>query len=165
MHYILTDFPEKESDQYREDLLNAWLSLSAAVRNERLVETMTFREVFICNILFQEQFKENSPVTATDIANKTGMLKSQINKILVSMEENGLILRKHSEKDKRQIHILLTEEGISRYQYEHKRILRILTYVIDSMGTDTIARFIGELNQAADLMKNLSDPNQANSLC
>ncbi|HKM34563.1 MAG TPA: MarR family transcriptional regulator [Lachnospiraceae bacterium] len=153
----------KEPVNLSEELLNAWLSLSAVVRNERLVQTMTFREIFICNILHQEKSTGKKAVTATDIVSRTGMLKSQANKVLCSLEERKLICRTRCDTDKRQIHIQLTEVGRKMYLTEHQRILQLLSQLVHKMGTDTIDHFIKELNQAACVMKELTDKGNTKS--
>lgn len=146
-----------ESVILSEALLNAWLTLSAAVRNERLVHAMTFREIFVCNILFHGETEGNTAITATDIVMKTGMLKSQANKVLSSLEDRMLICRTRSRFDKRKVHIQLTETGKSIYLNEHQRILQLLSQLVSKMGTDDITHLIRDLNRAAGIMKELID--------
>lgn len=147
----------KEPANLSEELLSAWLTLSAAVRNERLVQTMTFREIFICNILYQEESFGNKSVTATDIVSRTGMLKSQANKVLGSLEDRKLICRTRCDTDKRKVHIQITEAGSHIYLTEHQRILKLLSQLVHKMGTDTIAHFISEMNEVACIMKELTE--------
>ena len=78
-----------------EKLLDAWLSLSSTVWNRRVVSAMTFNEIFVCNLL-RHQMEENpgARLTATDLCDKMRLFKSQMNKVLNSMEEKGYIKRK-----------------------------------------------------------------------
>lgn len=149
----------KDINDLSEELLNAWLCLSAVVRNERLVQTMTFREIFICNILYQQGTVGGKTVTATDIVLRTGMLKSQANKVLCALEQRNFILRTRCHTDKRHIHIQLTDMGIKAYLTEHQQILDLLAQLVLKMGTDTTTDFIGHLNTAACVMKDLTGYN------
>lgn len=139
-----------------EDLLTSWLCLTASVRNERLVRSMTFREVFICNILFHAETDQLEEITATTIVQRTGILKSQVNKILEDMEREGLIMRVRSPKDKRFVFLHLTDLGKEKYQEEHKHILRIMEHLLAELGDDEAKALIPELNHAAAIMKKLS---------
>lgn len=122
---------KKPKKQISEDLLASWLAATAIIRNERIVEAMTFREICVCNILYNNRDTE---ITATDVINETGMLKSQVNKVLTDMEDKNLISRVRSNDDKRRILLSFTPEGYESYENEHEKILKILTSVVDTVG-------------------------------
>lgn len=139
-----------------ENLLTAWLRMSAGVRNERLVHSMTFNEVFVCNILYDRTVQGNEIVTATDICERTGMLKSQANKVLVAMESSGLIVRERSNEDKRKVVLQLTEKGIEKYLDEHARVLKILEMLVVKMGSTKVSLVGALLTEVADTINIIS---------
>ena len=96
-----------------ERLLSAWLTLSSTLWNERIVTGMTFNEAFVCNLLSRQDAAQ--PLTASDLCQRTKLLKSQMNKVLSEMERKGYIQRIRSEKDKRQVLLHLTEAGQAAY--------------------------------------------------
>ena len=101
-----------------ERLLSAWLTLSSTLWNERVVSGMTFNEAFVCNLLsHQAQEAPDQPLTATDLCERTRLLKSQMNKVLSEMEKKGYIQRLRSTRDRRQIFLRLTEAGHVYYDY------------------------------------------------
>ncbi len=57
-----------------EDLLAAWLGLSASVRNDRVVDAMSYNETHICNLLYRAMLNGAEPLTATVLCKKTGLL-------------------------------------------------------------------------------------------
>ncbi len=61
--------------------------------------------------------KEGTP--STKLGPMMGMEPTSLSRTLKSMEDEGFILRKESEKDKRQVLIFLTEKGL-----EKRRIIR-----------------------------------------
>ena len=140
-----------------EDLLSSWLALSASVRNERLVRSLTFQEVFICNILSHAQTDGTEEITASVIVERTGILKSQVNKILDTMERKQLIERLRSPHDKRYVLIRLTVSGQTQYQKEHKHILGIMEQLILQLGSDETKRLIPELSHIAAIMKEMKE--------
>ncbi len=98
-----------------EQLLESWLDISAIIRNDRIVNGLTFNETFICNILLRQKKKDDKIyLTAMDLCASTGILKSQMNRCLTSLEEKGLIERIRSEEDKRKVYIKFREENRDR---------------------------------------------------
>ncbi len=119
--------------EINEEILEAWLQLTIAIDNEKIVSEMPLNEILIYRYLYCNQDKD---VTATDLCNAIGMLKSQMNRTLTSMEEKELIYRLRSSQDKRQVFVLLNMEHTSLYEKEHARILRIVDRLIERVGMD-----------------------------
>lgn len=136
-----------------ENLLDAWLKMSICIRGNRIVKSMSFNEILICNILYKHQDAET--ITATDLCNRTRLLKSQINKILSEMENRNLIERVRSNKDKRKIFIKLKSEGALAYRKEHEGILNILSAVFEEMGNEKVESLTENLNEALSIVDRL----------
>ena len=133
-----------------EKLLDAWLKLSSTVWNSRVVSTMTFNETYVCNLLHHQM--ENNPetrLTATDLCEKMGLFKSQMNKVLKSMEESGYIKKVRSEKDKRFVYIEITEKGLAQYKTEHEEVMKIMDRLVDKIGyerTEATAKSVNDIS-------------------
>ena len=139
-----------------EQLLEAWLDISAIIRNDRIVNGLTFNETFICNILLRQKKKDDKTyLTAVDLCASTGILKSQMNRCLTSLEEKGLIERIRSEEDKRKIYIKFREENSRLYEEEHQHSLKIPDKLIQRMGKEKIEQTIGLLNEIIDTIKKI----------
>ncbi len=139
-----------KNDDLNEQMLNAWLRLSTDVSNDRLVKNMPFNEALICNILNQES---SGNITATDLCEKTKMLKSQMNRTLKSMEEKGLIVRERSMRDQRQVYISLSPEHRSLFEEEHEKNLQIVGVILDRYGRDKARALIDELTAITDIIE------------
>ncbi len=139
-----------KNDDLNEQMLNAWLRLSTDVSNDRLVKNMPFNEALICNILNQES---SGNITATDLCEKTKMLKSQMNRTLKSMEEKGLIVRERSMRDQRQVYISLSPEHRSLFEEEHEKNLQIVGVILDRYGRDNARALIDELTAITDIIE------------
>ncbi len=120
-----------------EKLLGAWLKLSAAIRNERIVTGMTFNEAYICNLLLKRKAEESSPpLTATELCNETGLLKSHMNKTLIAMEKKGYITRARSNDDKRAVYINIPDNGALAYTKSHEITLNIMRDLVEKLGEE-----------------------------
>lgn len=139
-----------------ETLLSAWLRVSTSIINTRVVSELPYNEALVCNVLYENSCKENSqPLTATDLCNKTNMLKSQMNRTLNLLESKGIISRHRSETDKRQVFIMFDMETAGPYQTQHERILQLLDEIVSRLGEDKTNEVIETLNDVADIANDI----------
>ena len=103
---------------------------------------LSYNEQTICSILIHSEKK----CTATDLIQKTGLLKSQMNKIISQLEEKNVVQRNRNLEDKRKITIFITDYGKELYQKEHQSVLEIGKLVTNSLGEE-------KTRQLVDLMK------------
>lgn len=133
-----------EDQLYAGDkLLDAWLNLTSTLWNTRLVVSMPYNEAHVLGLLLRHC---GEPMTATDLIHRTHLLKSQMNKLLTSLEGKGFITRIRATEDKRRIEIRITPEGIVAYREEHKRVDAILLQLTDRIGTQRALQLADDLN-------------------
>ena len=133
-----------EDQLYAGDkLLDAWLNLTSTLWNTRLVVSMPYNEAHVLGLLLRHC---GEPMTATDLIHRTHLLKSQMNKLLTSLEGKGFITRIRATEDKRRIEIRITPEGIVAYREEHKRVDAILLRLTDRIGTQRALQLADDLN-------------------
>lgn len=120
-----------------EDLLRAWLELTATIWSRDLVSGLTFNEAVVCNLIsFQMHQAPEAPVTATYLCEKTNMRKSQMNQVLTSLEARGYLCRSRSESDRRRVALVLTAEGQKAYDASHKKAGGLLQAVVERLGPE-----------------------------
>jgi len=136
-----------------DKLLDAWLSLTSTLWNTRVVQSMTFNEAHVMGILLRSS-NADTPLTATDLIRKTNLLKSQMNKILSTLESKGYITRLRAKSDRRMAYILLTPQGRSAYLAEHAGVEDILHKLTDKLGE---ARALSIAADLADVVTALDD--------
>ena len=138
--------------QLNEVLLGAWLKISTAINNSRLVSEMSYNESLICNILYRNATEHSDRfLTATDLCAETKILKSQMNRILTQLEEKNLITRERSSQDKRKIYVRLTSEQSNAYLRQHAQILKLLDDIIEKLGDEKTLEIIKALNGVSDV--------------
>ena len=129
-----------------DKLLDAWLSLTSTMWNTRIVSSMTYNECHILGILVRRK-EDPVPQTATDLIARTHLLKSQMNKVLTTLEGKGFITRERAQSDRRLVYIHITQEGEAAYLKEHEHIDAFLGRVIEQIGEDKALSLSRELNQ------------------
>lgn len=141
-------------DALNERLLTAWLQLSVNLTNERVVSAMPFKEALVCNLLSKAGGRQ---VTATELCEETKMLKSQMNRVLTSLEEKGLICRERSVTDKRQVYVTLAREPerTALFREEHARNLRVVDEVIARFGAERTEQLVGELTEISEIVEEI----------
>jgi DNA-binding MarR family transcriptional regulator len=81
-----------------------------------------------------------------------GMEATSLSRILKTMEEKGLILRKKNPKDGRSVLIYLTEFGQNMREYSKKVVLRFDEAVSETVPTEDLQTFIKVANTIMDLI-------------
>lgn len=140
----------KSKEILSEALLEGWLRLSMSIWNERIVTAMTYNESMVCNILYKHRDVPENPITATDLCKKLRIRKPQMNVILNRLEKEGIVERIRSRKDKRSVHIFLTEKGIPLYEKAHREILRLPEAMIERLGCEKAEHFAKTMQEVAD---------------
>lgn len=135
-----------------DKLLDAWLNLTSTLWNTRLVVSMPYNEAHVLGLLLRHC---GEPMTATDLIHRTHLLKSQMNKLLISLEDKGFITRVRAKEDKRRIAIRLTPEGIVAYREEHKRVEAILQQLTDRIGTQRALDLAQDLGEIVTLLDDI----------
>lgn len=137
-------------DNMNERLLAAWLRLSTSIVNSRVVPDMTYNESLVCNILYNQSRHSAEKLTATHLCTMTGMLKSQMNRTLNSLEARGIVMRERSMQDKRQVFVSLNPENCTEYIAQHNKILYAIDSMIERIGAE-------RAQQAIELFTLVSD--------
>ena len=141
-----------------EKVLSAWLKLSTAICNERIVSELPYNESLVCGILHENAVDHpEEKITATDLCEKTNMQKSLMNRTLNSLEEKGLIFRKRSEKDKRQVFVSMNMENAEVYERQHKNILRVVDEIVEKVGKEKADEIISLFTLISNKAKEVID--------
>lgn len=137
-----------------DKLLDAWLNLTSTLWNRRLVSSLTYHEAHIMGLLLRRK-DDATPPTATDLIARTHLLKSQMNKVLTTLERKGYLTRTRSQSDRRLFYLRLTPEGETAYRQEHQNIERILSRLIEQLGTERALSAAQELAAITDTLQDI----------
>lgn len=137
-----------------DQLLDAWLSLTSTLWNTRVVSSMPFNEAHVMGILLRQSTPDHL-LTATDLIRRTHLLKSQMNKILSTLEEKGYIVRTRAHQDRRMAYIQLTDAGKAAYHQEHAGVESLLAQLIDRIGEDRALNIATELTDVVNALDDI----------
>lgn len=139
-------------EKQNEALLDAWLQLTTAVNNSRLVSELSFKESLICNLLYKNLRNADVPaLTATDLCIATKMQKSQMNRTLTLLESKSMITRERSNDDLRRIHIVLNLEQAHVYLEQHAEILAMIEQLTAQLGPEKTQAATALFNEIASV--------------
>ena len=133
-----------------DDLLAAWLKVSVNLRNHRFVNHMPYNQAFICHFIYLAE-QEAGHITATQLCEYTGMLKSHINKILKDLEEKKLIKIQVNPKDRRERFIFFTDSGKEIYLQEKQNSTAIAAYAAKELGEKDTRQIIRLFDKVSDI--------------
>lgn len=121
-----------------EKLLASWVKLSTSVVNTRVVTNMSYNESLVCHVLYENCVSPHPrEITATTLCEETHILKSQMNRILTSLENKNIITRIRSNKDKRQVRIDMNLEQSDIFKTQHEHIMKLIDSIVDKIGPET----------------------------
>lgn len=138
-------------ENLNEKVLSAWLTMSSVVNNERLVASIPFNEAHVCNLLYRQRIESPDVyLTATELCAQTRMLKSQMNKVLASLEKQNMIRRFPAPDDKRKAYIRLVEENLPKFEAVHARSIALVDHAIERLGTEASEQLVDLFLRVAD---------------
>lgn len=147
---------EISSCEMEEALLDAWLRLSTSINNSRIVSELSFNESLICNLLRKRCNDKSLPsYTATELCQKTNILKSQMNRTLNALEHKGMVQRERSTTDKRQVFVSLNPSALDAYNKQHENIMMVIHHISAELGYEETTNAIALFDKISDLANRL----------
>lgn len=98
-------------------------------------------------------FTTREGVSPSKIANVLGMKKSSLTRILQKMEDDGCIIRKEDENDKRITRIFLTPKGVERRKIAKTTVLDFNDRLVEVVSREDYEAFA----RVSDMIEQLSD--------
>lgn len=129
-----------------EELLSAWLRLTANVRGNRILNELSLNEIMILRLLHLEGGEAG--LTATILTDRMKLLKSQTHKVLLDLEGKGYIERRRDGRDARAIRIAITDAGTRAYLREHGGIMELVDRVVDALGEEDSKKLVELVDRA-----------------
>lgn len=128
-------------------LIRSWVSLSAMLKNSRFTKELSYNEAIIMLLLYEAA---DMPVSIKEITANTHMLKSQVNRTINALEEQGLLERCTGQGDRRVCYVRLKKDKLELFLQVHNRSMEIARQISDIIGPEDTENFI----RIADKMAN-----------
>ncbi|HSM63487.1 MAG TPA: MarR family transcriptional regulator [Gillisia sp.] len=101
---------------------------------------------------------------STSLGPKMGMEATSLSRILKSMEEKGLIIRKKNPSDGRSVLLYLTDFGKEMREFSKGVVIKFDEAVKENVSEEDLKTFIKVANSITDLISNKKIYNQEISL-
>lgn len=127
-----------------EDLLLAWVKLTAIVKNSRITKGLVYNEAVVMLCLYR-RYKEDGEglVSVKELLRNTGMLKSLLNRTINSLEEKGLLIKEKGRGDRRTLYVKCVKDKLDLFIKVHGGSLEVAEKIMNIIGEEDTERFIG----------------------
>ena len=126
-----------------ESLLEAWVSLSSILKNNRITKGLMYNESIVMLLAYRKyQKSESKKISIKEIIHITNMQKSLANRTVNALIEKNLLERCEGEKDKRVQYVRCVKENLETFLMVHQESLEIVRDIISIIGEEDTDRFI-----------------------
>ena len=126
-----------------EELINAWVKLSAIVKNSRITKGLMYNEAIVMLILYERYQKDGKGVISIkEITKETRMLKSLVNRTINSLEEKGFLERCPGEGDGRMVFVRPLNQKLDSFLEVHTASVNMTDKIIGIIGNEDADAFV-----------------------
>lgn len=126
----------------------AWHNIARLYNAEAGQHGLTMSVGFVLLSIDQ---KEGTP--STKLGPKMGMEPRSLTRTLKSMQEEGLIFRKHDKNDRRSVRIFLTEKGKKKREIAREKVVYFNETIQKQMGRKKVNEFISMMNDLNQMIE------------
>lgn len=98
---------------------------------------------------------QNDGIIQRDLADIMDMRPSSLTEMLVNLEQNSLITRKQDEKDRRVIHVYLTDAGkaaVEGFAKSNDKLLESIFNCLTTEETEKMLELVNKINTSLEVM-------------
>ena len=137
---------KKHTETIDSKLKTAWQIVSRMYNTEASLHDAT---IAMAHFLLNVDSQEGS--FASDIAPQLGMESTSLSRIILSLEEKKLIVRKSDKTDKRKILITLTKKGKEQKELAKNTVRNFNQLVTTKLGKKRIEDFFKTIDEISNL--------------
>lgn len=102
--------------------------------------------------------REGTP--STSIAPSLGMEATSMSRIMKTLEENDLIIRKKDKKDKRMVRIFLTEKGVEKRKIAKKVVTGFQELIAEEIPQSKLSMFFEVMESINGVIDTYKEQNE-----
>lgn len=141
----------RKKDVLENDIILSWVKISSIVKNSRITTGLKYNEAIVMLTLYSRYLIDGEGLTAVqDIIKETGMLKSLVNRTLVDLEKQGLIMFEQGVLDRRTKFVKCVKEKLDVFLAVHNSSLKMAENIIDIIGEKDAETFIKIVEKLSD---------------
>lgn len=133
---------EQERKQLNEDLIVAWVRLTAVLKTSRITQGMNYNEAIVMMLCYNRYRERGDGVISfKEIADQTKMLKSLVNRTLDALINKGYLERVEGS-DKRVTFVRIVEKNLEPFLKVHESSMRLADEITRIIGVDDVTAII-----------------------
>lgn len=140
------------NNNLQNNLILSWVKLSGIIKNSRITTGLKYNEAIVMLSIYNRYLKDGEGLTSVqDIIKETGMLKSQVNRTLGELYNQGLITFEQGIEDRRTKFVKCVKEKLDVFLAVHNSSVTVSENIIDIIGkedTETFIRIVEKLSEA-----------------
>ena len=129
--------------------LIACLSATADAKHCRYIEDFVHGEMRILAYLAED----GDGASPGDICENLAMTTPRISSAVASLEKKKLVIRETDERDKRRLHVYITEEGKALVDYKKNELTSALAHLFAELGEDDAREYVRIMGRIGEIAK------------
>lgn len=126
-----------------EQVLSAWIRLNSVLKDSRMTKDLTYNEAIVMNLVYERYVQDpTARVSIKAITRETNMLKSQINRTINSLCEQGFLTKQRDTEDGRNLFVAPIPEKLPDFLAVHAHSLAMVQTVIEAIGEEDARTFV-----------------------
>lgn len=131
-----------ESKELEEELVTAWVRLTAVLKNTRMTQGMIYNEAIVMMIAYNQYRKDGvGLVSFKDLVTETKMLKSLVNRTIDSLVAKNYLVRQEGE-DRRTTYVKPVPENLEEFLRVHESSKTLAHDIVDLIGREDAEAFV-----------------------
>ena len=144
------------SKELQNELVQAMFRLKKMM-NRGLGRDLDNANITMSEFILMREVAENTkesynPMALTEVREYLSVSKAAVSQMLNSLEKRGYILREIDPNNRRNIIVILTEEGKTAFEKKNQEFYDRFEMVIRGIGEKDVSQFIAMINKMSDAM-------------
>lgn len=132
----------EENNALEEELVTAWVRLTASLKNTRITHGMIYNEAIVMMIAYNKYREDGEGlVSFKELTQETKMLKSLLNRTIDSLVGKGLLVRQ-AGADKRTKFIKPVPENLHEFLEVHSNSVALAHDMLEVIGKEDAEAFV-----------------------
>lgn len=136
-----------EKIELEEELVTAWVRLTAALKNTRITQGMIYNEAIVMMIAYNKYREDGEGlVSFKELVTQTKMLKSLVNRTIDSLVSKNYLVRQEGE-DRRTTYVKPVPETLDEFLKVHNSSKALAHDMIKIIGREDAEAFVRLANK------------------
>ena len=137
------DSQKKDHQELTERLLEAWIGINGMLKDSRITRDLTYNEAIVMKLVYSRFQADGTGRTAVRyIREQTNMLKSQMNRTINALCDQGYLCKERDPEDLRSLFVRPVPERMPDFLSVHTQSLELAQRIIAIIGEDDAEAFV-----------------------